>query len=273
MFSLNTRALQRRLNERKRLAIIGGLLAMLFGIAMYFFIFLLTELNARMDFSGKELLGLEYIRPLFMLKHDILEYRHFINSEKDDPFKTQLNSLQSQIDHDIQVVDTVNGEIQSPFYNKPLWEEIKEDWQILRIMPPNERSLHAIDSPSALIADLNTLIGQIGDRSNLILDSNLDGYYLSETIVNRLPTMIEQLELVRSGAPGFTDPPKPLSQTQLPLANHAKSIKLTRRAITHNLDIFFGNTSNKSLQPPLKAKMKSTEEALDRLQAILSSGA
>jgi PAS domain S-box-containing protein len=273
MFSFDTRAMQRQLNDRKRLAIIGGLLLMLFGIAMYFFIFLLTELNARMNFSGKELLGLEYIRPLFMLKHDILEYRHLINSKKADPFETQINSLKRQIDHDIQVVEKVDYDLESPFPGKTLWEEIKEDWQILRIMPPNERSLHAIDSPSALIADLNTLIAQIGDRSNLILDANLEGYYLSETIVNRLPTMIEQLELARSVAPGFTEPPKPLSQTQLPFANHAKSIKLTRRAIAHNLDIFLSNTSNKSLRPPLEAKMKNTEEALDRLQAILNSGA
>lgn len=273
MFSLHTRALQTQLNDRKRLAIIGGLLAMLFGIAMYFFIFLLTELNARMDFSGKELLGLEYIRPLFMLKHDILEYRHLINSEKDGPFETQLNSLQRQINHDIQNVDRVYGETGSPFFSQTLWGEIKEDWQKLRITPPNERSLHAIDSPSALVADLTTLIGQIGDRSNLILDDNLEGYYLSETIVNRLPTMIEQLELARSGTPGFTEPPKPLSQTQLPLTNRAKSIKLTRQAIAHNLNIFFSNTSNKSLRPPLKAAMDNTEEALDHLQAILSSGA
>jgi PAS domain S-box-containing protein len=271
MFSFNTRAMQRQLNDRKRLAIIGGLLLMLFGVAMYFFIFLLTELNARMNFSGKELLGLEYIRPLFMLKHDILEYRHLINAEKDDPIETKINSLQRQIDHDIQVVDKVDHDLESPFSNKTLWEEIKEDWQILRIMPPNERSLHAIDSPSAIIADLNTLIAEIGDRSNLILDANLDGYYLKETIVNRLPTMIEQLELARSGAPGFTEPPKPLSQTQLPLANRVKLIKLTRKAIAHNLNIFFSNTSNKSLRPPLEAKMKNTEEALDRLQAILSS--
>ena len=52
MFSLDTRALQRQLNDRKSLAIIGGILAMLLGIAMYFFIFLLTELKTRMDFRN-----------------------------------------------------------------------------------------------------------------------------------------------------------------------------------------------------------------------------
>ena len=74
------------------------------------------------------------------------------------------------------------------------FKTVHDEWQSLQSKMP---TLHASDSNELhthLIGDIRTMITHIGDTSNLILDPDLDSYYLMDSTLSALPQMQDRLQ-------------------------------------------------------------------------------
>jgi PAS domain S-box-containing protein len=68
---------------------------------------------------------------------------------------------------------------------------VTSSWKALLAAPPPVAAKGEI--AGQLVNSLRAMIAQVGDRSNLILDDNLDSYYLMDITVNALPRVQERL--------------------------------------------------------------------------------
>src|SRR5262249_56440354 len=76
------------------------------------------------------------------------------------------------------------------------WLQLKDE---VLSRPPRE----GFESQSAVIGDLVGLITHVGDPSNLIVDPELDSYYLMDALIIRLLRVVEDLGQARALGAGI----------------------------------------------------------------------
>ncbi len=165
---------------------------------------LIAEINEGINFAEKERLGLQYNNPSRKLLEDMQQHRGmvygYLNGESS--FKEQIIFKQSQIEEDIKAIDAVDRQLGTTLVTTERWMALKKDWQMLKGKVLKLSPQDSFDVHTALIADILSLMFHVGDTSNLILDPELDSYYLMDAVVTKLPSMTEQLGQIRGVGTG-----------------------------------------------------------------------
>jgi PAS domain S-box-containing protein len=159
---------------------------------------LVAEIDTSIDFAAKERLGLQYNNPLRKLLEQLSQHQQLTQTaQKSVVFKQQLLIKQDEIAATIEDIDTLNRKLGTTLQSSTQWNNLKAEWQQLKQELPNASLETRLKLHSELIAHLLSLIAHIGDTSNLILDPDLDSYYLMDTLVNKLPGSIEDISQAR----------------------------------------------------------------------------
>ncbi|WP_309235929.1 hypothetical protein [Planktothrix sp. FACHB-1365] len=149
---------------------------------------LISEVQTRIDFATQEQLGTLYLRPLRQLYPKIYQAQLLManpNFSRED--QTQLQQLKREITDQIKILETLDSKIGNQLLTTDLFKQLKESW---RTLEENQKlwSLQTQKVYSSLILEqINQLRFQVGDQSNLILDPDLDTYYLMDTTLLKLP--------------------------------------------------------------------------------------
>ncbi len=154
----------------------------------------LTGINYDIRFSSLELYGNEYQQPLESLLQNIQDHRIY---SSDSGLQNRLSDLERKIDSGFNKLEEVqekrgedlqftsdglrirNREQLVPALLKTRWNDIK-------------RSGSSADYES-LVSDIREMITHSGDTSNLILDPDLDSYYLMDLTLLVLPQTQDRL--------------------------------------------------------------------------------
>lgn len=155
--------------------------------------FLFTQLNQSITFNTKERLGVAYNAALASFYQHVQQHRElentFLTQHTND--KTKLNELEATIMEDIQKIDRVDREFGQTLTSTEKWSAIKEKWNKLRQNSSHFDKDTSLAEHEKLITDINGLFAEIGDKSNLILDPDLDTYYLMDSFIFGLPSLME----------------------------------------------------------------------------------
>jgi methyl-accepting chemotaxis protein len=178
---------------------------MLVGLLMllpllYVMIQYIGSINYLIDFGAKEQDGLIYSSPAV----DFLEnvQRHAILSQAYlngvDSTAEELATIQSLVDEDIRAIDAVNAELGTIFEVNQRWADIKRSWQTLRDGLPNLTPQESADLHEDIAQQMLRLLVVVGNNSNLILDPDIDSYYLMDLLIVKLPPISEYLSQIRT---------------------------------------------------------------------------
>ncbi|MDZ8049879.1 MAG: ATP-binding protein [Aulosira sp. ZfuVER01] len=165
-----------------------------FGLVVYQ---LIAEIDSKIDFAKKEKLGLSYNYPLKNLLVNIIQHRTQVNQylNGDRSLAQAIATETDNIETAIQNLNTVEQQLSPQLPTSPQWITIKTSinnkWQQLKEHKLNLSPTQSWQEHTDIINDILALIAHVGDVSNLILDPALDSYYLMDTVVNQLPTTIE----------------------------------------------------------------------------------
>ncbi len=165
------------------------LISLLFAIPLALLMSLwLHEIGKRIAFAEKERAGLEYVVALRQLLEPLERSRALaLLAPGDEAAAGLLAEEHARTLAATRAVDVVAGRLRPGL-------ETGEQWHTLRrgVVTPSVQ-------PTALIEGTRRLIAHVGDASNLILDPDLDSYYLMDTVVNRLPALARHLGTVGAG--------------------------------------------------------------------------
>jgi len=179
-------ALMNRLKYPQKFALIS----LLFAIPLALLIILyLLEANTRIAFAQKEIDGNAYLRPLRQLfEHTLQEEllaHDFVNG--DQSARPALLEAQARIDADFQVLAEVDRRLGKRLDSTEALAELTTHWQNLKARSATMRARTSGDLHAHLIEQIRSLISLVGDNSNLILDPDLDSYYVMDTVLLKLP--------------------------------------------------------------------------------------
>ena len=168
--------------------------------------FLVREEQLEIDFTDAELRGDDYIRPV----SDLLVHLAVHESYVREGDSTQAGRVEALVDEDLQRLAEVDAELGEHLETdgESLSARSRGDAEPSRIQASWERVKLAGDDEAgerqrqALVEDVHDLISHVGDTSKLILDPDLDTYYVMDALLLKEPEIVEMLGALSRGSAG-----------------------------------------------------------------------
>src|SRR5262249_52718524 len=107
---------------------------------------------------------------------------------------------QADIEKTIHAIDLVDQQLGGSLQTTEKWSALKDSWWDLKGRTFQLSLAENAGAHEQLMGAIASLIKTAGDSSNLILDPDLDSYYLMSNVVVLLPDILERLGKARDFA-------------------------------------------------------------------------
>ncbi|MGL4423881.1 MAG: HAMP domain-containing protein, partial [Gemmataceae bacterium] len=196
-----------------------GLIAAPFLLPIAALLYIVVSQNNKdIEVAQAEVRGQVYLRPVkdlnnAMARHRGLASRFLLG---DRSVQADLGKAVSQADDAIRAIDTVDAKLGKEFKTdeRGTWKKVKEDWAAAKNfngLKPDESFAKHTDA----INSLGTLVGDVWEISNLILDPEAETYYLQDMMIANLLLGSESVGQTRAiTAAALTRTEKKLTKTE-----------------------------------------------------------
>lgn len=171
---------------------------------------LYLTIQSNIDFAVMEKKGNQMIRPLAGVMSDLVDMRILLEMGREgraitDPLAAIVTSINKKMDAVSEAYGAVGADLQ--FTDEGLasrgrealaMDKIAEKWKRLSASAQSAPSEDHDADMASLIADIRGMIGHAGDTSNLVLDPDLDSYYLMDVTLLVMPQTFDRMSLIGS---------------------------------------------------------------------------
>jgi PAS domain S-box-containing protein len=166
------------------------------GVLLFFFV---TTRNEKITFAQKELEGSAHLAQIQPLVRDIFLHSLLANRVANTAnvlptlsaeFRAAGDSIDNTLKNLIEVANHGGTQLLNSNETRVKITTLAGDWQALKSnlhVPDHFSAAESNDAHTKLIAQLRDVILHIGDQSNLILDPDLDSYYLMDLTLLQTP--------------------------------------------------------------------------------------
>lgn len=169
--------------------------------------YLINTAAYKVNFAENEARGDRYLRPVSQLLRDVALHRVLAATQADvgtavgNSLSAQLAKTERLVDDDFAALQSVDRTLSKQLHTDhpaltargravALPASLQAQWQSLQLAPnAAAREAAHVD----LISNIRLLITQVGDTSQLILDPDLDTYYVMDALLLREPELIERM--------------------------------------------------------------------------------
>jgi methyl-accepting chemotaxis protein len=185
----------------------SGLLCLFVLITIGVLYLLVSAQNKPINFAHQEKIGTIYQKPLedvlkHAMKHRIVAQRA-LNGDRQSA--AMISDIQKSIDKslsDLENTDKIHGEaleftdegLRARKRERLTVGNIKSDWSEIKLKFSTLKANESNDLHAVLIADIRGMIAHAGDTSNLVLDPDLDSYYLMDITLLALPQTHDRIQ-------------------------------------------------------------------------------
>ncbi|TYP70142.1 methyl-accepting chemotaxis protein [Paenibacillus methanolicus] len=157
-------------------------------------VYVLNTKQQEIDIARSERNGLRYMKELNGFIAAVQRHRaQVVNGSP----QAELTAAQADVKQAIAALDAARSDYASDLPATQGMEDLKEFWETLLNALPKLKDTQAIDKHSGLIGQTLDLMVEVSDDSGLTLESHLEEYYLSNSVVNLMPRLIENLGQLR----------------------------------------------------------------------------
>lgn len=236
-----------------------GIISIVFILFITGFLFIISrDIDSRIEFIQKEKIGLEYIDGIKNLLQDMQQRRaltmayfykkSIIEGVKSE--KSEMIDLNKKIDEDFDFINKTQQKNNYVFKMDKLWSQIINEWQNLNKNSLNLTPEESFKKHSIVINKIIYLISYISEVSNLVLDSELESFYLARSISRNLPELTEKTAQARSLGIGITARKKMIEDQKINLITKIVLLNDSLRRVNMNSPILF--KKNKILKERLE---------------------
>jgi methyl-accepting chemotaxis protein len=159
--------------------------------------FLVGEQSIKIDFAAQELRGDRYLRPVSqLLVHVELHRALLLQGDTAQAGRTET-AVEADFDNLLAVdqelssaLETTGGDLNARDRGASAPARLRSAWENLKITGD---AAEAERAHTALIDGIRALIVHVGDSSKLILDPDLDTYYVMDALLLKEPEIIDEL--------------------------------------------------------------------------------
>ncbi len=256
-----------RLTFPQKFALISFFFAVPLGLVLYF---LTTGIQQKVHLARLEIDGVDYLTPLNKLHDELPQAMSLANAylRKQGYAMEHFPTRQTEVDNLMNMLADVDARLGTTLKTSKRFRILRSSWEDLKTQLPKLTPEIGDDQFQKLITDVEDLMGYVGDQSTLILDPDLDSYYLMDAIVLKLPEsariVADTRRLVGARTTGGT-----MSEGDFTvLLTQAGRLRYNLDWLERNLSVAFANNPSQTVQAALDqplAQFVSTTRALLRL--------
>lgn len=181
-----------RLRYPQKLILLGTIVVCIVLILSYQ---LATQAHKTIVFSQMELLGVEFNDLLISAFEKIQGYRHLEHTvtEGDTEGKKKLLEKQVEIVNTINLADENIKKLKNSLNDPKVSEQIKNKLGIIK----EKVDRMSFSTEGGIVNDIRSLMISVCDASNLTLDPDINTYYLMDSYCTKLPSLAEEVALIR----------------------------------------------------------------------------
>lgn len=198
----------------------------------------LNSVGGDIEFARLERQGIEYQRALQPLLEHVPQ--HYLLARRglagDEQSAERLADAEARIDRDLEKLAAVDVRLGSTlqFTRERLAEtdrehclvqNVAQQWQDLKDQLRSADPEAGRERHRRLVATVRAMIAHAGDTSNLILDPDLDSYYVMDVTLLGLPQMQERLAAVMAYGEATLQQPAPTGKQRTELSVYAAMLK------------------------------------------------
>ncbi|OLP17600.1 hypothetical protein BST81_14845 [Leptolyngbya sp. 'hensonii'] len=180
--------LMNRLKYPQKFALISCLFILPLGLIMYL---LFSEIQSRVDFARKEIMGNRYLRELRQFSALIPTFQ--LHDQLSNSSTNETRRLEQEITQRLQTLEFLDRELGATLLTTKKLQQMRQSWNTLQQNQSNWSRETKAEYYNLIYRRIQDLRAQVGDQSNLILDPDLDTYYLMDTILLKLPDIQKNL--------------------------------------------------------------------------------
>lgn len=272
-----------------------GLCLFVFAIPLtallYFFV---RTANEAIDFTMLEMNGAQYLTPAVELLANVGEHRmHLLRAADGDTASVQeMKEHGDNVSKQLAALESVQPTIGTllQFTEEGLsarnradiaLPKVKAKWQALQSRAGVTAPAELESEYESLLGDVRTMITHTGDTSNLILDPDLDSYYMMDVVLLALPQSMYNLtslgrdvfSKLKSGQPLDDDARIMLVLGRSLLKQDVERVKASFQTALNEDKNFYGESTTLASngKPALDQYVSSIEILIKALEDIVSS--
>ncbi len=189
--------LMNRLKYAYKFSLIGLLIVLQASVLIYM---LVSELNKNIDFAIRERVGVQYIQALTHLLNETQTYRsiHYDFSTGNRALQAEVLAQQKKIDAALDAVEAIDN--QATLQMDTTWklQMLRKDWlarkpDALQFNSDVGRAQVLFDLDSRWLTEVTAFMLHVGYESNLAMDSDFDTSRLVDSVLRKLPGLIDTL--------------------------------------------------------------------------------
>jgi len=243
-----------------------GLLSLVFAIPLTFLLSAqLTEIQRQINFTRSELTGTTYLQPLREILQDIIEQQLIAEQYLggDQAFLTPLLLKNEELAQHLETFKAFDLQYQDRYDTQTQVTILFNEWERLQA----QLTLRSVPDSNAahdrLIQAVRACMQRIGDQSGLILDPNIDSYYLMNALIETLPAHQAATARVAGAGGNAITRGTVSSEEKNTLTVVNSQLQETNTKINYSLGVVFSN--NESLRPLLESAVRTFIQATEEL--------
>ncbi len=187
----------KHLKVPQKLALVVAVMAIPIVVMVALFV---QTTNVLVNSTQAEVTGLEYLTPVMNLYNHVQQHRDSsAGLLSGDPSQgSRVQAIYPQVDADFASIEAIDQKVGQDWGTTTKLNDIKKEWAAIRQRGGSTGLRESMQAHSDLTARVVDLIRQAGDKSNLILDPDLDAYYLMDPIVVQIPRIVESVSSLRA---------------------------------------------------------------------------
>jgi signal transduction histidine kinase len=251
--------LMSRLKYPQKFMLVGLLLLIPLIVVMTQY---LSKVNEDIDFSSKERIGLQYNDPVVTFLQHVQEHAALNNAllRGENSLKDVLTAKEYEVDTAIADVDRVDRVLGETLNVSATWKNLKAEWATLKDGASTMTRDESETAHTELSQNILSFITEVGNESNLILDPDIDSYYLMDTVITKIPAAMDYLSQIRSYGIGVAINKSINGQDRTQLRVLSNLVQSTVQANVSGFGFAF--EENPSLQPKLQTEIDANQTSL-----------
>ena len=256
-------ALMNRLRYAWKFLLIGVLVAIPLGYVLYLQNDISTE---RIDFNEKERSGVAWVEPAreFLYQVERRRVASVAVAMTLTSFQSDFTAATEEADKAMKKVDEADAEYGDDLRTTKKWKATRTLWENLKkqkLSTPDEADKYHADIATAM---LDLILNQAGSNSNLVLDQELESYFLMDAYLRKMAALTDAV--ARSTTMGMRPQPDEQAEADrnVELAGLYKQFQNTTSELDKTNFAGFREAAKKRGQNPT-AVLKLAEKTIDKL--------
>ena len=243
-------ALMNRLRYPSKFMLLG------LSVSVVVFMLLFSVFNTQsrdIEVAGHELEGVQMLKPMNHAVQYIQQHRGLSAGVLggNEGMKDKLSAKEKEAADSLLATDAV---LSATLRQTADWKKIRADWEVLRSQGLSWSVADNIKAHNGLIDQLIQFMIVLADETELSIDPAMDTFYMMDSVVLKMPAMLERLGQTRARGVGVLAKKEISQQIKIDMASTLAEMSSTLRAQNVNLEkvMHFAPTMRAGLAGPGK---------------------